>query len=438
MKRKSGDHIMNNKIKKLDYIYIKFQDERVDELYTIIQPFLIDKYYKIFFKEMIEDGDDFTFYIRDKKEQEEFYELLETLKNHKLRYELSYYEKTPDDYDGGYYNKCITYDLEELKKFEIGYQELRKGDFDFDINDFALSPDGKYLVTATERNMFVWSMESYSLLSHQIAWDGTAEKIYFSSDSNYHITLINDMGSWQNTVQVWKPLDDLVTQWEWIEEDDFNFYYIQSQMKELSPSLEHLFSNLVESCYGGGGNYYSKFYSFDFSYNIAYEKNSLTLFLSEKSNKIETIYLDSKLKALTFSYDSKFIALGQEEDIEIFSTDDLKQIKILESHQEPIVALATSRDNRYLLSASKEQTLKLWSLENFELLVTIESGFRTPITAIDFSVDSQQIVISSKEGIKIFNVESREPIYHLFNDEGFWCRLDGSGELLEKGLIDES
>ena len=72
MKRKSGDHILNNKIKKLDYIYIKFQDERVDELYTIIQPFLIDKYYKIFFKEMIEDGDDLLFILEIRKNRRNF------------------------------------------------------------------------------------------------------------------------------------------------------------------------------------------------------------------------------------------------------------------------------------------------------------------------------------------------------------------------------
>jgi hypothetical protein len=50
--------------------------------------------------------------------------------------------------------------------------------------------------------MFVWSIESYTFLSHQIAWDGSAEKIYFTSDSKYHISLINDMGSWQNTIHV--------------------------------------------------------------------------------------------------------------------------------------------------------------------------------------------------------------------------------------------
>ena len=426
---------MQNKIKKLDYISIKFEADRIDRLYTIFQPFLKDEYSETFFKEMIEDNDDFTFYIKNKRELEQLYKILETLENNGFRYELSYYEKTWDDEDFTYYNRRTTYHLDDLKEFEILYKNLKNSGFNFDINDFALSPDGKYLVTATERNMFVWSMENYTLLSHQIAWDGTAEKIYFSSDSNYHITLINDMGSWQNTIQVWKPLDDSVTQWEWLEEDDFNFYYTQSQMKKLSPSLEYFFLSLEKSCYGAGENYYREFYSFDFSYKVAYDKNSLTLFSTEKNSEIETIYLGSKLKALTFSYDSKYIALGQEEDIEIFSTDDLKQIKILESHTKSIVALATSRDNRYLLSASRDKTLKLWSLESFELLSTIESGFHRDITAIDFSADCQQIVVSSKEGIKIWDVESREALFHLFNDEGFWCRLDGEGRLLEKGVF---
>ncbi len=426
---------MTNKIKKLNHINIKFQTKRIDDAYRLIHPFFKDKYYEIFFKEMIEEGSDFRLSIQDKAQLEELYNVLETLEIQEIQYELSYYEKTWDDEDFAYYYPRTTYHLDDLKEFEILYKNPKDSGFDFEINDFTLSPDGKYLVTATERNMFVWSMESYTFLSHQIAWDGTAEKIYFSSDSNYHITLINDMGSWQNTIQVWKPLDDSVAQWEWIEHDDFDLEYTNENLRKLSPSLEYLFSSLEKSCYGGGKKYYSEFYSFDFAYKISYKQDTLSLFSMKKNSEIESIYLGSKLKALTFSYDSKYIALGQEEDIEIFSMDNLKQIKILESHSKPIVSLATSRDNRYLLSASIDGVLKLWSLESFELLETIESNISSKITAIYFSVDTTKIIISSKEGIEIWDIENQKPLYHLFNDERFWCRLDGEGRLLEKGVF---
>jgi len=426
---------VHNKLKKLNHINIKFQTKRIDDAYRLIQPFLKDKYYEIFFKEMINDGDDFRLFIENKVALEKLYDVLETFRKEEVKYELISYQKAWDDEDFMHYYRHINYDLDEFKYVEFIYQNLKNNAFDFDINDFALSPDGKYLVTATERNMFVWSMESYTFLSHQIAWDGTAEKIYFSSDSNYHITLINDMGSWQNTIQVWKPLDDSVAQWEWIEHDDFDLEYSNENLRKLSPSLEYLFASLEKSCYGGGKKYYSEFYSFDFAYKISYKEDTLSLFSMKKNSEIETLYLGSKLKALTFSYDSKYIALGQEEDIEIFSTDDLKQIKILESHSEPIVSLATSRDNRYLLSASSDGVFKLWSLESFELLETIESNISSKITAIDFSVDTRKIIISSKEGIKIWDIENQKPLSHLFNDEGFWCRLDGEGRLLEKGVF---
>ncbi|SFV71166.1 WD-40 repeat protein [hydrothermal vent metagenome] len=244
------------------------------------------------------------------------------------------------------------------------------------------------------------------------------------------------MATWHDTIQVWKPLDKNLTQCEWIEEDDFYLEYSKSEMKKLSPSLPYLFSSLVSSCYGSDYNFYREFYSLNFTYKAVYHKKSLALYGMDRTliNKIK-LRPFSSVKALTFSNDSRYICLGQEEDIEIFDTKELKQLKILKSHEKKITALATSADNRYLVSTALDQTLKLWSLENFELITTIESGFTQKITAVSFSMDSTQILVSSQEGIKVWDVKTKEALFHLFNDEEFWCLLDGEEELIEKGVI---
>ncbi len=123
--------------------------------------------------------------------------------------------------------------------------------------------------------------------------------------------------------------------------------------------------------------------------------------------------------------------------VNIFDTKELKQLKILESHQKNITALATSPCNKYLLSSLLDQTLKLWSVESFELISTIESAFEAKITALSFSMDSRKIYASSQEGIKIWSVETKEALFHLFNDEEFWCVLDRDENLVEKGVLEE-
>ena len=110
----------------------------------------------------------------------------------------------------------------------------------------------------------------------------------------------------------------------------------------------------------------------------------------------------------------------------------------MESHQKNITALATSPCNRYLVSASLDQTLKLWSLESFKLIATITSGFEAKITAVSFSMDAKQILASSKEGIKIWSVDTKEALFHLFNDEEFWCLLDGDDGVLDKGVLENN
>lgn len=372
--------------------------------------------------------------------------MLEEFDKREIHYKLITYQSAWDDEDMMYFFERTTLTVDEFKNADIEYVEVKgysKG-FNFKINDFALSADGKYIATATERNMFIWCAKCYKCLAHHIAWDGTAEKIYFTPDSKYFIAFINDMGSYQNTVQVWKPLGESVTQWEWLEEDDFDLEYAKVQMDKLTPSLAYLFGSLEKSCYGTNYNFYREFYSKDFTYQAVYHKKSLTLYrmdnplVDENCTLINEIKLRpfSNVKALTFSSDANYVCVGQENDIEIFDTKELKQLKVLQSHDKKITALATSTDNNYLVSASLDQTLKLWSLESFELISTIESEFKEKITAVNFSVDSKQILASSQEGIKVWDVESKQASFHLFNDEGFWCLLDGVGVLLDKGEIE--
>jgi len=424
---------------KIDNLNIEFLSKtNIKEIKELFNPFISNNYNKIFFKELVLEHDDFPLFISSDEKLKKLYSLLEEFDKKNILYKLISRKSERDEYGSSYYDTRII-KLSELRNLTIEYDKFSEytTSFDFTIFDFALSADGKYLATATERNIFIWCAKSYRCLAHHIAWDGSAEKIYFTPDSKYLIALINDMGSGQNTIQVWKPLAENVEKWEWIQEDDFNLEYTKHTMKELNPSLEYLFSSLDSSCYGTEYNFYREFYSYDFTYKVSCDNSILTLF--DKEDKVlNTIPLLSKVRALVFSYDSKYLCVAQEKNIELLGIKGLGKVKILESHKKQITALATSRDNKYLISASLDQTLKIWSLESFELLATIESGFEHKITAIDFSSDSKQIFASSKEGMNIWDMETKKYLFHCFNDEGLWCRLDSQGILMEKGKVLES
>ncbi len=302
--------------KKIEYIYIQFLTVvAIEKLYKIFKPFLSNRYDDIFFEEKIQNGEDFTLYISNDEDITRIYALLEELDKNLIRYELYIYEPEWMEEMGCYFPNRIKITVEQFKKLELNYEELKKESrgFDFKINNFALSFDGKYIVTATQHSIFIWCAKTYKCLAQQIAWDGTAERVYFSSDSKYFITLITDEGSWQNTIQVWSPLEDTVTRWEWLQEDEFDLQYSKSEMRKLTPSLSYLFSSLDRSCYGGEYNFYREFYSLDFAYKIVYHEEILALYSMDKPLVDETctliseIEIHSELKALCFSHDCKYI-----------------------------------------------------------------------------------------------------------------------------------
>jgi WD40 repeat protein len=73
-------------------------------------------------------------------------------------------------------------------------------------------------------------------------------------------------------------------------------------------------------------------------------------------------------------------------------------------HTDTITALTISPDGQYLVTASRDQTLKIWHLPQRKLWQTLSIP-QENITAIAISADSQAIATSSVEKtIKIWRI----------------------------------
>ena len=66
-------------------------------------------------------------------------------------------------------------------------------------------------------------------------------------------------------------------------------------------------------------------------------------------------------------------------------------IKAIDGHSLGINALALTRDDRYLVSASNDATLKVWDFENGRELMTL-AGHGGPVTAVVITPDGQHAV----------------------------------------------
>ncbi|MGC1310172.1 MAG: GUN4 domain-containing protein [Phormidesmis sp.] len=106
--------------------------------------------------------------------------------------------------------------------------------------------------------------------------------------------------------------------------------------------------------------------------------------------------------AVAFTPDSQFVAAGMSYGvIRLWRTGTDEQVRIFEGHDYAVRAIAISSDGQTLVSASADQTIKLWNLKTGALLRTI------PVEATDGIV---QTLLISADGQRLATVTNRNTV----------------------------
>ncbi len=101
---------------------------------------------------------------------------------------------------------------------------------------------------------------------------------------------------------------------------------------------------------------------------------------------------------------------------------------VLRGHRDWITSIALISDD-YLISGSRDKTLKVWNLKTRKELFTLV-GHTAPVTSVAVTPNGSQIISASSDGVlKIWNPETREEIRTLNNHhnsvEAITVTLDG-------------
>ncbi|KAF9737266.1 hypothetical protein PMIN06_010948 [Paraphaeosphaeria minitans] len=165
---------------------------------------------------------------------------------------------------------------------------------------------------------------------------------------------------------------------------------------------------------------------------FAHRKNIARLALNPKGNLLLTVDLDGhailtnvprrivlyhfslrgQVNALVFAPDGRHFAVGTARNIEIWRTPSTPDVadgdlefapfvrdRIFTGHHDTVITIEWSRDSRFLLSASKDVTTRIWSMEAEEgFSPTTLSAHKQVVVGAWFSADQETIYTVSKDG----------------------------------------
>jgi len=106
---------------------------------------------------------------------------------------------------------------------------------------------------------------------------------------------------------------------------------------------------------------------------------------------------DNVILSLSFSHDNKLLISGSADgSARIWSTASGKTLSILQGHSDAINGVAFSPDNLYSATGSDDRTIKFWQVSDGSLQATLE-GHEDNVNSVAFTLDGQYILSGSND-----------------------------------------
>ncbi|MCE9605245.1 MAG: protein kinase [Planctomycetia bacterium] len=117
----------------------------------------------------------------------------------------------------------------------------------------------------------------------------------------------------------------------------------------------------------------------------------------------ELPYAGSFVKAVSFSNDGRYLAVGGSDKNAYVQVWDLAEKKVAQTyvgHKGPVVSVSFDRSGARLLTASNDGTARLWNRDDGRLLRTFQ-GHSSAVLSAALSPDEKQIVTTGHDGVAI-------------------------------------
>jgi WD40 repeat protein len=124
--------------------------------------------------------------------------------------------------------------------------------------------------------------------------------------------------------------------------------------------------------------------------------------------------------SVAFSPDGKTLASASGDNtIKLWNLQNQKNIKTLTGHSRLVRSIAWSRDRKTLASASNDKTIKLWNLQTGKPIATL-TGHSNEVSSVAFSPDGKTLASASGDKtIKLWNLQTQKELATLSGHSSF-------------------
>ncbi|MBD2137710.1 protein kinase [Anabaena sp. FACHB-1237] len=275
-----------------------------------------------------------------------------------------------------------------------------KNDIDQQINTIRFSPDQKILVAGDDKNIKVWGVEIYKLLSNFVAHTQAITCLDFNDNGQILAT-----GSDDKNIKIWQ-----VETWELI-------HTLNTHTKAVKSVSFHPHKNILVS---GSWDKTIKVWDIDQFQEV----------LSITGHKLQ-------INAVVFSPNGNIIASGSSDRTvklwriwqgEKSTHYHYQLLRTLVNHTWPVLTIAFSPDGTILASGSSDNTINLWDLNTGELITTL-AGHSWSVVALAFIKDSQTLITGSWDTtVKIWNLQTNKEIITFNNHSDLITAIDVSAD----------
>jgi WD40 repeat protein len=127
---------------------------------------------------------------------------------------------------------------------------------------------------------------------------------------------------------------------------------------------------------------------------------------------------------VAISHDNKYIVSASwDYTVKLWDVENSREIITFEGHTGYVSSVAISHDNKYIISGSSDSTLKLWDVESGRVIRTFE-GHTGYVSSVAISHDNKYIVSGSLDNtVKLWNINNEKNVITIFSFDDGWVRI---------------